>query len=187
MRIVIAIALALTVSVIAPRDAHGQLVHGSFVTTDDVLEMFAKLPACEGCSRSSRGHFERSRDARDIAASIAMVVDGSLLGDVDKEAAVMATYAAFESNVTRCAHGDRNPRNGKYRAWGPWQLWNEPVWVACDPVLAARVWYARAKKVSGICARNDLASRLAPMASGRCEIAREKVRKRFAVAMSVAG
>jgi hypothetical protein len=175
MWVLVVTFLIVSFSVLFCFDARAQWITPA-LSADDVLEMFARLPACEGCADDTRGHYERSPDAREIATAIVATVDGSLLGSSWREAALMSVFAAFESNVHRCAVGDGG------LSWGTFQLRGASRADACTPERAARIWYWRAQRITVLCAGNPLEERLAALASGSCDRARAKVRHRFEVA-----
>ena len=124
--------------------------------------MMAELPVKEGCDDCRTGAFGHSRDARAVALAISEVASSR------EEAALMTTYAAYESGNARCASGDGG------LSWGAWQLRYVTREVACDPLRAARVWVARKRLAERTCVDSPAEERLAPLLSGNCDHARRQ-------------
>jgi len=167
MRNLILIAAALVVVSVSTGAASSEQV-----TADDVLAMAAKLPA-EG--KALAAGFEKSADAKAIAAGIAVNASDRV------DAARMLVYAAYESSLTIHVTGD----GGASR--GPFQLKNVPDEVAYDPARAAHYWLYLASKSRQLCASNPPDEQLASLASGNCQKARVKVRRREETARAIAG
>jgi hypothetical protein len=166
MKTILKLSLVAAIALSAP-----QARASSAVSTDDVLAMAALLPQ-EG--RIKPAGYEKSGDARAIAAGIASV-SGSR-----EEAAMLLTYAAYESSLTIGAVGD----GGK--SLGPWQLRYVGSEVAQDPARAAHYWLWLAGETRKLCAQNAPDEQLAALASGSCARARAKVRKRAETARAIA-
>lgn len=141
------------------------------LSTDDVMAMAARLPA-EG--KTVLGGYEKAKDAYAIAAGIAETAPSR------ERAALMLTFAAYESGLTIAARGD----GGASR--GPWQLKYVPDEVAFDPARAAHYWLYLAAGSERTCASNPPDERLASLASGSCQKARAKVRRRVETARRIA-
>ena len=149
------------------------------LTADDVLAMIAEVPVQLGHWR--RAGFDKKPDAPVIAAAIAATADGSLLGTVREDAALMVVYAAYEGGMRKCpAAGD----GGK--SWGVFQMQRSPWKIACTPALAAAEWLQRAQYSMQTCSSLPLEEQLASLASGSCGHGRQLVRRRVEVARRVA-
>jgi hypothetical protein len=148
------------------------------LTTDEVLAMVAEVPVQLGHWR--RAGFELKPDAPVIAAAIAQTADGSLLGTVREDAALMVVYAAYEGGMRKCPVGDGN------RSWGTWQLQRSPWKVACTPKLAVAEWLSRAQYSMQTCSALPLEEQLSSLASGSCLHGRQLVRHRVEVARRIA-
>ena len=164
-------------------------------TTQDVLDIMSKLPpeTClynpHGIECSKPGGYDRGPDARRIAAGIALAVDGSVRGDMRKEAALAATFSSYESGNRADARGDcHDAPDGERvcRAKGAFQLWTSDDSMADDPTSAARAWIKMA--VDERCAGLDPSEDLAGLA-GSCKSrkARRKVRLRTLAAEAALG
>ena len=139
------------------------------IEVGDVIAMMAKIPnecgldrSCpwcppgdEACQLRAAG-FDRSRDAREIAAVIASAAPS-------REDAVLSTvYAAFESANHKRARGD----GGK--SLGPWQMQRLSPEVAFNPALALPVFLDRARRSMEHCGS------MAEYVSGNCDHGRQK-------------
>ncbi len=154
----------------------GRAFGNSSFNADDVLAISAKIPATELGPRSP-GHWDTTRDAREIAMAIAQVAP-----DLET-AALMDVYAAFEGGMRRCPMGDSRSRGwGGYEALGAWQLHATPARIACDPYRAAAKWLSIVRATEKLCWRNAPEERLAALASGSCDRGRELVRRRAKLA-----
>ena len=142
----------------------------SNVNVDDVLAMMSELPAVEGDIRVRVGHFEKRRDAREIASAIVNVAADPF------EAKLMVVYAAYESGMKRDAIGDHG------LSFGTWQLRGLSPELAFSPAVAAKVWVRRARQAAVDCSESAFEERLAPLASGNCDHARMKTRWRMELA-----
>ena len=145
----------------------GQAPH---LAVDDVLAMMSQLPAVEGDIRVHAGHFEKRRDAREIAEAIVKTAADPF------EAKLMVVYAAYESGMKRDAIGDHG------LSFGTWQLRGLSPELAFDPRYAAKVWVKRARQAAVDCSDSAFEERLAPLASGNCDHARMKTRWRTELA-----
>jgi len=142
------------------------------LSTADVMAMAALLPP-EG--KTTPGGYEKANDARAIAEGIAAAAPSR------ERAALMLTFAAYESGLQISARGD----GGASR--GPFQLKYVPDEVAYSPERAARYWLYLAAESERHCATNPPDEKLASLASGSCQRARAKVRKRVETARRIAG
>lgn len=157
------------------------------VTREDVLQMMADVPMCEFSSKPActrpRGMAYIGPDANEIADAIVAVVDGSVTGSVLLDASLMATYAEFESNGRRCAHGDWDKVRHVWRSWGAWQ--ERTAWaVACNPAKAARYWVNLAHAGQHLCSFLPKSDNLVMLNSGYCHVARGQARHRYNVAVA---
>jgi hypothetical protein len=163
----LALALTSTMTEAEPR-----------ASPEDVLSWMAKVPACEGgkpgCERP--GRWDHIGIAPEIAKAIAAVAPSR------SAASLMVVYSLWEGGNQRCAVGDGG------RSLGPFQLQDRPEAIACDPVSAARVWLRMAEYSWKACEAKGLPpdERLAQLASGSCDRARDKVRKRAELARELA-
>lgn len=144
------------------------------VSIQDVVAMIDRLPV-------SPGHpsWSSVANAPEIAEAVASTVDGSLTGDVELDAALIVTYARYESEFRKFAIGD----GGK--AQGFLQIQHVPTWVAFEPKRAVVYWIAVAKASMALCVDNADDERLAALASGDCKRGRALVRRRMAVARNI--
>ena len=172
MRKLILVVVTLTLIAI---DAHAQ---ENTVSADDVIAMIVESPVQLGHWR--KAGFDKKPEAREIAEAIAAAADGSLLGNVREDAALMAVYAAYEGGMRKCVVGD----GGK--SWGTWQMQRASWKIACTPSLAIQEWLSRAQWSTKACERFPLEERLAQLASGSCEVARPLASRRVRVARKVA-
>jgi hypothetical protein len=174
-RIVRAGLFVLGVS-LTPSDVHGsdESTDGPDVTAEDVMAVLARIPLGES-PHAAPGGYERSRDAREIAAAIARNVDGSLLGSRRQDAYLIAIFGSYESALRKRMVGD----GGK--ALGFLQLQYAGPEVAFNPDRAIGFWLATARRSMELCAHNAPEERLAALASGRCDRGRRVVRRRMAV------
>ncbi len=156
------------------------------VTPEEVAKMMDMLPASESKLDGPTAHYSQIDAGREVAIAISQVADGTVTGDAREDAAVMATFAAFESANHRCAAGD----GGK--ALGVWQLQHTSRIVACDPLKAALHWRAIARYSVKMCAadgmpgKDDWSARLALVVSGDCRRGLAKTRERAMLARRVA-
>jgi hypothetical protein len=147
-------------------------------TSPEVLSWMAEIPACEsekrGCERA--GRWNKIGIAPEIAQAIASVAP------TRSAASLMTVYEVWEGGNARCAEGDGG------RSLGPFQLQDRAREIACDPMSAARVWLRMAEYSWKTCEKKGLPpdERLAQLASGSCDRAREKVRKRAELARRIA-
>lgn len=102
-----------------------------------------------------------------------------LLGSYRAEAALMLTYAYFESRFKICAVGDHG------RSLGLFQMQRLNKEIACDPSQAARIWLIRAHEAYEQCRGNLEEARLASLASGNCQHARVLTTHRVRVASAL--
>jgi hypothetical protein len=155
------------------------------VTLAQVVEMMDRLPARESDPRGPTAKYSQINDGLEVAVAISLVADGSVTGDALQDAALMATYAAFESANRKCAVGD----GGK--ALGVWQLQHTSKIVACDPLKAALHWRAMARysiktcSADGMPGKDDWSVRLAILLSGDCKRGLAKTRSRAQIARSI--
>ena len=149
------------------------------VSPQEVMAMFAELPAYEGGKVGQKvGHWEKRKDAMKIAKGIALAAPSR------EWAALEANYAVFESNLVANARGDRDSK-GIPHAFGTFQLHSAPIYVADDPIRAAAYWMNLALKNEALCQMNPPQERLAALASGSCSRGRVLVRRREALAAAV--
>jgi hypothetical protein len=135
-----------------------------------VLDMMSDLPAIEGRSDVRRVDFSKKRDAREIAEAIVSASETWF------ESQLMVVYAAYESTFVKNAIGDHG------LSFGAWQLRGVSPECAVSPRCAAKVWVHRARQAAIDCASNPEEERLAPLASGNCDHARQKTRWRVELA-----
>jgi len=173
MRKLLSVVVALTLGLVSFQ-AHAQ----DKVTPDDVMAMIAQIPVQLGHWKPAG--FDRVPDAKAFAEAIADTADGSLLGDVRNDAALMAVFVAYEGGFRKCPVGD----GGK--SLGGLQLQRASRRVACTPSLAVAEWLARAQESMQTCAGLPPEERLASLASGSCQAGRSLVRRRVQVARRVA-
>ena len=143
---------ALTVSVCS-LDARAE----DNVPVSDVLAMMGTVPAAPGDPKSAAFRWDRTPGADRVARAISATAP-------DREwAARMVVYAVHESGLkTECVTGDGGESHGTF------QLKGVPEAVACDPMLAAPVWLAKAQKSMEDCSALPAYERMAELASGSC-------------------
>lgn len=114
------------------------------------------------CPRDTIGHYERGKDAREIAEAIAAKA-------VDlRDAAEMQLYADYESSNNLDATGDKGGSHGA------WQI--PVVLLGAERQLA--YWLSLREHSVAVCTDNGRATKLAALASGSCDRALRKVRLR---------
>lgn len=129
----------------------------------DVLAIMAKVPnecALYGACQKGAAGFDRTKDAAEIAAAIAVGASSR------EEAALGVVYAAYESANRKCAHGD----GGK--SLGTWQMQRLSETVACTPALAFPIFLERARLSLAHCGT------MAEYVSGNCDHGRDKAARR---------
>lgn len=139
-------------------------------SSEEVLALMSELPAVEGNSDSHKIRFDLKRDAKEISVAIADVVADWY------EAQIMVVYAAYESGNVKDAVGDHG------LSFGAWQMRGLNRDCAFVPKCAAPVWLLRARQANIDCGENEFEERLAPLASGNCDHARQKTRWRVELA-----
>jgi hypothetical protein len=140
---------------------------------NQVLDMMSDLPAVEGRDDVRHVDFSKRRDAPEIASAIVTAVE------TWEEAQLMVVYAAYESGIKRDAIGDHG------LSFGAWQMRGLSRECAFTPACAARVWIRRARQAAVDCSELAREERLAPLASGNCDHARQKTRWRVELAESL--
>ena len=138
-----------------------------------VLDMMSDLPVLEGRDDVRHADFSSRRDAGEIAKAIVGAADTFF------EAQLLVVYAAYESNFVKNAVGDHG------LSFGAWQLRGTSRDCAMTPRCAAAVWVRRARQAAVDCSSNPEEERLAPLASGNCDHARQKTRWRVELAESL--
>lgn len=114
------------------------------------------------CPRDTIGHYERGKDAQEIAEAIAAKA-------VDlRDAAEMQLYSDYESANRLDALGDSG------RSHGAWQI--PVVRIGAERQLA--YWLSLREHSIAVCSDNGRATKLAALASGSCDRALRKVRLR---------
>jgi hypothetical protein len=166
------LAAALTTTIASPLGAADEL------NVDVVLAMMARIPP-EARPKGKPAGYDRAHDARAVAHAVAATANSR------EQAALMTVYAAYESAFDTHARGDCNLDRSYCAAKGAFQLWNVPPEVADDPLKAAPKWLALAADAEARCAKNPPDERLAVLASGSCDRARPKVRRRAETARAI--
>lgn len=147
------------------------------VTQADVLVMMSRIPVKGGHKPAG---YERARDAPEIAQAIADTVDGGITGTLRGDAALVATFGAYESAYQKHAIGD----GGKAR--GFLELQNVPAYIAFDPPRAIAAWLVIARNSLDVCRANPPGEELAALASGSCNWGRRVARTRWEISKQIA-
>jgi len=139
-----------------------------------ILKVMASIPAeCslykgqkeDYCKQGTLGHYERGKDAKQIAEAISKTA-------VDEHDAIeMSVYAAYESQNRLDVIGDKGLSHG------PWQT--PFVRVSAEGYLAD--WLRLRQYSISNCSNNSDDTKLAQLASGYCNRGTRKVAKRHAV------
>jgi hypothetical protein len=144
------------------------------VTKEEVMAIFADLPAVEaGKFVTMKGHWEKKKDAAEIADAISQVMPSK------EWAARAAVYAVFESGLEKSIKGDIDDK-GVAHAFGTFQLQGVPIYVAIDPLRSAQVWLGFALGNKGFCPMNKPEEAYAALGSGSCDKGRRLARRREA-------
>jgi hypothetical protein len=164
------LAASLTATIASPIGA------GEKLNAEIVLAMMARIPP-EGKPSGKPAGYDKAGDAKTVARAIAATASSR------EQAARMAVYSSYESSNVASARGDCG--YGICRSLGAWQLQSVSPEVALDPFRAAPAWLALAADAESRCAKNQPDERLAVLASGSCNRARPKVRRRAETARAI--
>lgn len=121
--------------------------------------------------------------ARAVVHAVEVDEEPPITGDKPGDVALAMRFVLEESSFRltdktgACISGDGG------RALGIFQEQNTPPAQACDPTIAARIWFGMAHRSVAQCAWLDPDDRLALLASGSCDRGRVVSRRRMRAAL----